>query len=162
MNRSFHAGSWPAAAGDPTGRPYEGGKQMVKFIVTAIVSGLLFGTMDAVINANPLAQKLFSIYKPIARTSVNMPIGIIIDLAYGFILAYLFTLLYTALPGQNEIIKGLSFALIAWFLRVVMYTATQWVMFPLPAAAVVYLLATGLAEMAVLGLLYGLMLKPAA
>jgi hypothetical protein len=42
-----------------------------------------------------------------------------------------------------------------------MMAATQWMMFSIPAGAVLYTLGSGLVEMAVLGLLYGLTLKPA-
>lgn len=46
------------------------------------------------------------------------------------------------------------------FFRVVMHTLTQWMMFPLPAGALVYSLACGLAEMVILGLLFALVLRP--
>ena len=45
------------------------------------------------------------------------------------------------------------------FFRVAMGAASQAVMFQVPAAALVYTLLTGLAEMIVLGLLYGALLK---
>ncbi|MBP1779470.1 MAG: hypothetical protein H6Q86_5481, partial [candidate division NC10 bacterium] len=63
-------------------------------------------------------------------------------------------------PGQTGLIKGVSFALMAWFFRNVMYTASQWMMFTVPAEALLYSLIAGLCEMLVLGLLYGLTLKP--
>ncbi|MCX6936084.1 MAG: hypothetical protein NTZ01_07865 [Verrucomicrobia bacterium] len=135
---------------------------MIAYFVVSIVSGILFGVMDGLINANPLAQRLYEIYKPLARTSINPLSGIVIDLAYGFILAGLFLLLYRALPGETGFVKGLSFALLAWFFRVVMNTASQWVMFNVPVEALFYTLVTGLGEMLVLGLLYGLVLKPSA
>jgi hypothetical protein len=106
--------------------------------------------MDGLINGNPFAQKLFAVYKPITRTSVNVPAGIIIDLVYGFAMAGLFILLYNSLPGEAGIVKGMSFALIAWFFRVVMYVGSQWMMFRVPNAALLYMLVTGLLEMLVL------------
>jgi len=42
-----------------------------------------------------------------------------------------------------------------------MYTASQWVMFNVPGKALLYSLVTGLGEMLILGVLYGLTLKPA-
>jgi hypothetical protein len=56
-------------------------KQMTRYIIVGIASGILFGILDALINANPLAQRLYDVYKPIARTSVNFVAGILIDLA---------------------------------------------------------------------------------
>ncbi|MDJ0757509.1 MAG: hypothetical protein QNJ45_28505 [Ardenticatenaceae bacterium] len=135
---------------------------MSRYIIISIVSGVLFGIMDAVINANPLAQRLFAVYQPIARTTVNATAGIAIDLLYGFVMAGVFLLLHASLPGGSGLVKGLSFGLLIWFFRVVMYTATQWMMFEIPAQALLYGLLTGLAEMLILGVLYGLTLQPAA
>ena len=71
----------------------------MRYVVISVASGILFGLMDGLIHGNPLAQRLFEVYKPIAKTSVNVP-----------------------------------------------------------ARALVYSLVTGLGEMLVLGLLYGLTL----
>ena len=134
---------------------------MTSFLLISIVSGFLFGVLDAVINANPFAQRLYQVYTPIAKKSVNIVAGIAIDLLYGFVMAGLFLLLYDSLPGANGLLKGISYAIIAWFFRVVMYVASQWMMFTVPGKTLLYTLFTGLAEMLVLGLLYGLLLKPA-
>ncbi len=134
---------------------------MARYIIVSIVSGTLFGVMDGVINANPLAQRLLAVYKPIARTSINPLAGIAIDLVYGFVMAGVFLLLYQSLPGATGLAKGVSLAFLVWFFRVVMYAASQWVMFRVPAATLLYSLIAGLAEMLVLGVLYGLALKPA-
>ncbi len=133
---------------------------MLAYILVSLGGGILFGVMDALIHANPLAQRLFEVYKPIARTSVNAPVGIVIDLIYGFALAGLFLQLYPSLPGNSGLIKGLSFALLAWFLRVLMSTASEWMMFQVPGETLVYSLVAGLLEMAVLGILFGLTLHP--
>jgi len=135
---------------------------MVPYVIVSVVSGLLFGVLDGVINANPLAVRLYAVYQPIARTSINPVLGIAIDLAYGFILAAVFRLLYNSLPGGTGLVKGLSFALLVWFFRVVMQAASQWVMFTIPGQALLYMVAAGLVEMLVLGVLYGLTLKPPA
>ena len=55
--------------------------------------------------------------------------------------------------------KGISFAVLVWFFRVVMGVASQWMMFNVPTEALVYSLVTGLGEMLVLGMLYGLTLR---
>jgi len=72
-----------------------------------------------------------------------------------------FLLLYKSLPGETGLVKGLSFAILVWFFRVVMYTATQWMMFNIPIETLLYSLVAGLGEMLILGVLYGLALKPA-
>jgi hypothetical protein len=134
---------------------------MIRYIIVSVVSGILFGILDGVINANPLAQRLYEVYKPIAKTSINPLAGIVIDLAYGFIMAGVFLLLYKSLPGETGLVKGVSLAVLVWFFRVVMYAASQWVMFNVPVEALLYSLVAGLGEMLILGVLYGLTLKPA-
>ena len=134
---------------------------MTFYLMISIISGILFGVLDAVINANPFAQRLYQVYTPIAKKSVNFVAGIAIDLLYGFVMAGLFLLLYDSLPGANGLLKGISYAIIAWFFRVVMYVASQWMMFTVPGKTLLYTLFTGLAEMLILGTLYGLVLKPA-
>lgn len=133
---------------------------MIGYIIISIISGILFGVLDGVIHANPLAQRLYEVYKPIAKTSINLLAGIMIDLVYGFIMAGVFLLLYQSLPGETGFVKGMSFAFLVWFFRVVMYTASQWVMFKVPREALLYSLVVGLGEMLILGVLYGLTLKP--
>jgi len=131
------------------------------YIFVSVVSGILFAILDGVINANPLAQRLYEVYKPIARTSINPLVGMVIDLAYGFIMAGVFLLLYNSLPGETGLLKGVSFAFLVWFFRVVMSAASQWMMFKVPLKALLYTLLAGLGEMLILGLLYGLALQPA-
>ena len=133
---------------------------MTSYIIVSVTSGILFGILDSLINANPLATRLFEVYKPIAKTSLNFVAGMIIDLAYGFILAALFLLLYPSLPGEVGLVKGVSFALMVWFLRVVMSVASQWMMYKVPLKALGYTLLAGLGEMLILGILYGLTLHP--
>lgn len=134
---------------------------MTSYIIVSVISGILFGILDGLINANPIANKLYEVYQPIAKTSVNFMAGVIIDLAYGFILAAMFLLVYPSLPGEVGLVKGVSFALMLWFLRVVMSVASQWMMFKVPLKALLYTLLAGLGEMLILGILYGLALQPA-
>ena len=124
-----------------------------------LAAGLLFAIMDGLINANPVAQRLYSMYRPIARKSVNAPLGLTFDLVSGIVMAFLFVALTSSLPG-GWVTKGIAFGLIAWFFRVAMGSASQAVMFQVPASTVLYGLCTGLAEMIVLGLLYGALLRP--
>jgi hypothetical protein len=135
---------------------------MLRFLLVGAFSGILFGVMDGVINGNLFARRLFEVYEPIARRSINVPAGVVIDLLNGFVLAAIFLLLHKSLPGSSRLIKGFSFGLLVWFLRVVMNVATTWMMFRVPALALVYVLITGLAEMLILGFFYGIFLTPVA
>ena len=132
----------------------------IRYTLVSVAGGALFAVMDALINGNTLAQRLYEIYAPIARTTVNVTAGFLMDLFFGFALAAIFSLLYESLPGSSGLAKGASFAVIVWFLRVVMYAASQWMVLNIPAETLLYVLATGLGEMLVLGAVFGLALKP--
>lgn len=135
---------------------------MTKYVIFSIIGGLLFAVLDGVINANPLAARLFEIYKPLARKSLNLIAGIVIDLVYGFVLAGVFWILYKSLPGDIGILKGISFGILVWFFRVVMSAASQWMMYTVPVKTTLYSVFSGLGEMLILGIFYGLTLKPGA
>jgi uncharacterized membrane protein YvlD (DUF360 family) len=132
---------------------------MVRFIIAAVVTGILFGAMDGFINGNALAARLMECYKPIAKTTINIPAGILIDLLYGFVITTVFIIIKPVLPTESMIIKGLVFGAGIWFFRVLMNVVSSWMMFNIPLKTLVYLLFAGLAEMLVLGILNGLIIK---
>jgi hypothetical protein len=133
---------------------------MIRYIVVCILNGLFFGILDGLINANPFARKLFEIYKPISRTSINAAAGLVIDLIYGFVMGGIFLMMYNSLPGASGPEKGINFALIIWFFRVVMGVVSSWMMFTVPVNTLLYTAVTGLIEMILIGLVFGLFLKP--
>lgn len=133
---------------------------MITYIIVSFISGILFGALDGLINANPFAQKLNEVYRPITKTSLNIPVGVVIDLVYGFAMAGIFLLLYESLPGEIGLVKGISYAFLAWFFRVAMSGASNWMMFKVPVKTLLYTLLTGLGEMFIIGILYGLFLEP--
>jgi hypothetical protein len=133
---------------------------MLRYVSVSIICGILFGVMDALVNANPLGRKLNEAFKPITRTSMNIAAGVVIDLAYGFALAIIFAVLYSSLPGATGLVKGISFAAVVWFFRVIMSTASNWIMFKIPGKTLLYNLGTGLVEMLVIGLICGAWLRP--
>jgi len=132
---------------------------MIRFIISAVLTGLLFGMFDGLINANPYAIKLMECYKPIAKQSINIPAGIIIDLVYGFAISGLFLILFPALPTESGIIKGITIGIGMWFFRVLMNVLSSWMMFNIPIKTLVYILLTGFVEMILLGILNGLILR---
>ena len=135
---------------------------MTSYVLVSVVSGVLFGMLDGLINANPVARRLLAVYEPLAKKSVNFVAGILIDLVYGFVMAGAFLLLHASLPGASGLVKGLSFGLLTWFFRVVMGVASEWMTLNVPASTLLYRLTSGLGEMLVLGVLYGLTLRPGA
>ncbi len=100
---------------------------MVRYILVSLAAGIIFIALDGLIHANPLAQRLYEVYRPMSRTSVNVSAGVIIDLAYGFALASIFSILYGSLPGESGLTKGVCFGTMVWFFRVFMGAAGEWV-----------------------------------
>ena len=129
-----------------------------RVLIVGAGAGMVFAILDGLLNANPLAQRLYAAYRPIARTSVNAPAGLGFDLIAGIVMALIFVMLSPALPG-GPIAKGVAFGLIAWFFRVAMGVAAQTVMFNIPGWSLVYSLVSGFLEMTVLGVIYGISLR---
>ena len=132
---------------------------MARFVIALILTGLLFGTMDGLINGNPYAAKLMECFKPIAKKSINVPAGLVIDLIYGFIISGIFIIVMPALPTEIGIVKGVVYGIGIWFFRVVMGVISNWMMFSIPGKTLIYMLLTGLIEMVILGIINGLILK---
>ena len=132
---------------------------MARFIITAILTGLLFGIMDGLLNGNPYAVKLMECYKPIAKHTINVPMGLLIDLFYGFVISGIYLILRPSLPTEIGVVKGLTYGLGMWFFRVLMGVVSNWMMFNVPAKTLVYVLFAGFMEMIILGIINGIMLK---
>lgn len=130
----------------------------IRFIISSLFVGFVFGILDGIIHANPIAENLYDVYKPIARDTINVIAGIIIDIVYGFILCGVFLLLYKSLPGSG-IVKGFGYGILMWIFRVIMYAITQWMMFTVPFETIIYIIFTGLFEMIIIGGLIGLLIK---
>lgn len=130
----------------------------MRFVITAVLTGLLFGILDGLINANPLAVKLMSCFKPIAREKINVLAGIIIDLCYGFAISGLFLFLKDILSGHTGLMKGIVYGAGIWFFRGLMNAVSSWMMYHVPGRTLLYMLLTGLAEMMALGILNGIII----
>jgi len=120
---------------------------MLRQVVVGLVAGVAFLILDGVLNANPVAQRVYAVYRPIARPSVNAAAGSAVDVAYGLILVVLFVTLRHCLPGGTSLTKGMSFGAMVWFLRVVMRVAGEWVMTTVPSSTHAYSLLSGLVQM---------------
>jgi hypothetical protein len=60
---------------------------MVRYILASLAAGILFMTLDGLIHANPLARRLYEVFRPLVRSSINVSAGVAIDLMYGFAMA---------------------------------------------------------------------------
>jgi hypothetical protein len=133
---------------------------MLRQTVVGLVGGMAFLILDAALNANPVAQRLYAVYQPIARPSVNALAGSAIDLAYGVILAAVFVTLRSSLPGDASLLKGMSFGLVVWFLRVFMRVAGEWVTTVVPPSTLAYTLLAGLVQVLPVTTIIAVLLPP--
>ena len=131
---------------------------MIKFLLKSLLVGVIFGILDGLMHANPIAENLYDIYEPISRDSINVTAGIIIDIVYGFILCGVFLLSYKSFPGVG-IAKGCGYGVLMWIFRVMMYAITQWMMFIIPVETILYMILAGLFEMLIIGGLIGILFK---
>jgi len=56
---------------------------MRRLVLVGLAAGVAFLVLDGLLNANPLAQQVYAVYRPMARSSVNAIAGSLVDLAYG-------------------------------------------------------------------------------
>ena len=131
---------------------------MIRRIFVGLIAGVALLMLDGVLNANALAQRLYAVYHPIARPGVNAIAGSAIDLAYGVILVAIFVTLRPSLPGRTRLMKGLSFGVMVWFMRVVMRVAGEWVTMTVPNATHAYTLAAGLVQVLLVAAIIALLL----
>ena len=131
----------------------------MRYMIVSWACGILFWILDGVINWNPFARKLFQIYKSEIKVAFSLPKSFFIYLLYGFVMTSIFLVLYKALPGKTGLMKGLSFAMIAWFFRGFMGVMSQWMLLAVPLKTLSYMAITGLVEALILGILLGLTLK---
>jgi hypothetical protein len=131
---------------------------MLRQVFVGLVAGVALLVLDGIVNANALAQRLYAAYQPIARQSVNALAGSAIDLAFGVILAWLFSALRTSLPGRSSVTKGLSFGVMVWFLRVCMRVAGEWIVTVVPVDVHAYTLAAGFVQVLIVSAIIAVLL----
>jgi hypothetical protein len=131
---------------------------MSRVVSVGLAAGVALLITDALLNANPLARRLYAAYDPIARPSANALAGSAIDLVLGVILAVLFVTLWPSLPGETGLVKGLSFGVMVWFLRVVMRVASDWMTTTVPVSAHIYTLGGGLIQILLVAALIAVLL----
>jgi hypothetical protein len=107
-----------------------------------------------------VATRLLDEFSPIAKSTINIPAGVLVDFIFGFGISAIFLLIRDSVPGKSRIMKGINFGLGLWFLRVLMGVATYCVMFDISLPTLGYIGLTGLAEMVMLGIINALIIYP--
>ena len=88
----------------------------------------------------------------------KMVAGMVFELVNGFMLAVIYAVIHRCLPGAGWI-KGLSYGLLVWGLRVVMWAFSTYMMTSMSPITISISVATGLVEVLILGIVIALIYK---
>jgi hypothetical protein len=129
-----------------------------RLIITGLVAAVLFLVLDMAFGmaGGWLATRLFGLpsTQPEGIES-KMKYGLLFELINGFLLALIFALIHPCLPGRGWI-KGISYGLIVWALRVVMWAFSTFMMTDMAPATIGISVGTGLIEVLILGVVIAL------
>lgn len=124
-----------------------------RFTIAGAVASVLFLVLDMGLGmlGGLVGTKVFGV--PAAQPpgfERKTRIGIIFEVVNGFMLALIYALIHACLPGQGWV-KGLSYGLIVWGLRVVMWAFSTYVMTDMSPILIGINVSTGLVEVLILG-----------
>ena len=125
-----------------------------RLLVTGLVAAVLFLVLDMVLGmlGGWLGRRLFGLSpaQP-AGIGAKIRLGLVFELINGFLLALIYAVIHTGLPGRGWT-KGLSYGLIVWALRVLMWAFSTYMMTDLAPATIGITVGTGLIEVLILGI----------
>jgi hypothetical protein len=132
-----------------------------RLIVAGIAASVLFLVLDAVLGmaGGFIGAQVFGL-------SVEQPPGIedkmmiapVFELINGFMLAVIYAVIHPSLPGRGWK-KGISYGLIVWGLRVVMWAFSTYMMTDMAPVLIVINGVTGLIEVLILGIVIAVICK---
>ena len=132
-----------------------------RLMVTGLVAAVLFLVLDMGLGAAGgwIGKRLFGLSsEQPAGIESKIKFGLVFELINGFLLALIYAVIHTGVPGWGWI-KGVSYGLIVWALRVVMWAFSTFMMTDLAPATIGITVGTGLIECLILGvaiaLVYG-------
>ena len=121
-----------------------------RLMITGITASILFLVLDAMFGVlgGIIGELVFGVSASQPPVSKQM-IGLIFELINGFMLTVIYAIIYPALPGKNWK-KGVSYGLVVWGVRVVMWAFSTYMMTDMAPAMIVITVLTGLVEMLII------------
>ena len=124
-----------------------------RLLVAGIVASVLFLVLD--MGLGMLGGLIGSRVFGVAATQPpgiekKARLGLVFEVINGFMLALIYALIHTGLPGQGWA-KGISYGLVVWGLRVVMWAFSTYMMTDMPPTLIGINVVTGLVEVLILG-----------
>jgi hypothetical protein len=137
------------------------GMKVGRLIVTGLAAAGLFLVLDMALGmlGGWIGRRLFGLpeAQP-AGIDAKVKLGLVFELINGFLLAVIYAVIHVCLPGDGWV-KGVSYGLIVWALRVVMWAFSTYMMTEMAPATIGITVGTGLIECLILGVviavLYG-------
>ena len=133
-----------------------------RFLLAGIASSVLFAVLDMAFGmlGGLVSSKLFGL--PAAQPAdfeKKTRLALLFEVINGFMLALIYALIQTSLPGQGWV-KGISYGLIVWGLRVVMWAFSTYVMTDMAPITIGINVVSGLVEVLILGVVIAALYGP--
>lgn len=121
-----------------------------RFVIAGIVASVLFLVLDAVfgVAGGLIGELVFGLAAGQPDES-KMMLSPVFELINGFMLAGVYAVIHDSLPGEGWR-KGLSYGLIVWGLRVVMWAFSTYIMTDMSPILIGITVVTGLVEVLIL------------
>lgn len=121
-----------------------------RFVIAGIVASVLFLVLDAVfgVAGGVIGESVFGLSAGQPDES-KMMISPVFELINGFMLVAVYAVIYGSLPGEGWK-KGVSYGLIVWGLRVVMWAFSTYIMTDMSPVLIAITVVTGLVEVLIL------------
>ena len=132
-----------------------------RFIIACLVTGILFLVLDilfGVLGGHLTAAISGSQVPSPSGIESKMTAGFVFEVINAFILVLVFSVIKGSLPGQGWV-KGVSYGLIVWALRVVMWAFSSYMIFDAHPTLLVVTAVFGLAEVLILCIVIAIIYK---
>ena len=121
-----------------------------RLVIASIAASVLFLVLDAVFGVlgGVIGETVFGI--PGGQLDqAKMGLGLVFELVNGFMLALIYAIIHPALPGEGWK-KGISYGLIVWGLRVLMWAFSTYMMTSMPPIQISITVLTGVIEILII------------
>ena len=128
---------------------------MKRFIFAGVAASVLFLVLDALLGTagGYIGAQFFGVpSEQPPGIEAKIALGLVFELVNGFMLTLIYAIIQPGLPGRGWR-KGISYGLIVWGLRVVMWAFSTYMMTSMPPILILITVVTGLVEVLILGVI---------
>jgi hypothetical protein len=123
----------------------------ITFLILDMLFGILGAQITTAITGEPVIQ--------LAGMESKFLLGILFEVINAFILMVIYAFVYQCLPGDGWL-KGISYGLIIWGLRVLMWAFSSFIMFDISPVLLIVTAILGLFEVTTLGIILAVLYRP--